>query len=528
MPLPRPEGTRCPWLVAAFLALGVAAAPRPLHAAPDGYIPVRDPLMEELRILDLLDPDSIATRIRLPHLHTQPVQWIELQGSSPPVFDVLGPGIVSLVHVERALARNAGPDFVLHPYFHSTPFTFRAEVDHDLAELSLGIEGMGAMTRDDRSFSSGSGARGRFALSFDHWLAYSDILVGQVDSARTFADPIVLNTDLIATTEDTWLAYTGAGAKWGVQFGRSRWHWGPGDEASLTLSRTSAAFTALMVRARLAAIRADGFILNGTLDAAKGEQLAAHRLEWQPQSRLRIGITETARYHATGWLPLYAVGIIPYVIVQRLETQDNPDSLGAVRNNVMFAMDAAWRVTTGTRVYGEVLIDDLHARTAEVPNKYAWQIGWEGVGMIGETRLSWGGEWTRLTRYVYTSFFGESYEAQGVPLGFPTGPDARRVTLRGAMDLGRDWQLRARVASTDKGENTIDQPFTPGSSSTDAASFQGVVERTRSGELGMRWWPASGVDVTVWGGYTWVDDAGHVPGANRESPTGILEMRLYR
>src|SRR5690349_8885946 len=111
MPLPRPGGTGFPRLVAAFLALAVAAAPRPLGAAPNGYIPVRDPIVEELRILDLLDPDSIATRIRLPHLHTQPVQWIELQGSSPPVFDVLGPGIVSLVHVERALARNAGPDF---------------------------------------------------------------------------------------------------------------------------------------------------------------------------------------------------------------------------------------------------------------------------------------------------------------------------------------------------------------------------------------------------------------------------------
>src|SRR5881394_271388 len=99
-------GTRCRILVAACLVLGTAGAPRALHAAPDAFIPVRDPILEELRVLDLLEPDSIATRIRLPHLHTLPVQWIELQGGSPPVYGVDGAGIVSLVHVERALARN--------------------------------------------------------------------------------------------------------------------------------------------------------------------------------------------------------------------------------------------------------------------------------------------------------------------------------------------------------------------------------------------------------------------------------------
>jgi hypothetical protein len=55
-----------------------------------------------------------------------------------------------------------------------------------------------------------------------------------------------------------------------------------------------------------------------------------------------------------------------------------------------------------------------------------------------------------------------------------------------------------------------------------------VVERTRTAEAGVRWWPASGVDVTLLGGWREIEDAGHVAGATEDGFHAALELRLVR
>ena len=269
-------------------------------------------------------------------------------------------------------------------------------------------------------------------------------------------------------------------------------------------------------------------MINATLDAAAGEQLAAHRLEWQARSDLRFGLTEAARYHASAWSPLYLVGVIPYTLVQRLQVQDEPDSTNALRNNVLFGIDAAWRVAPGTRVYGELAVDDLHAKTADNPDKIAWQFGWDGAGMIGPQRLTWGAEMTRVWRFVYTSYFGRTYEAQGMPIGFPTGPDSRRVRVHLDWDPNADWQLSARAASTDHGEGTLQDAYVPGTPSVSASQFLGIVEHTRESELGLRWWPAGGVDLAATVGYRWIENVAHVSVSDHDSAYGRVEFRLTR
>src|SRR4029077_969705 len=133
------------------------------------------------------------------------------------------------------------------------------------------------------------------------WLAYSHLIFGQVESSRTFADPIVANTDFTTFTEESYLAYTARSGRWAAQFGRSRWHWGPGDEASLMLSKTSAPLTGLGMRASVPALKLDFAALNATRQSTAGEQLAVHRIEWQPYDRLRLGLCEAARYQSPRW-----------------------------------------------------------------------------------------------------------------------------------------------------------------------------------------------------------------------------------
>jgi len=513
--------------LAALLALGAAAGTA--AASPLEYLPVGDPLVEELRLLEVTGPRAAGARFRSPHLGTQPLQRFELQGEGPAAEEVPAAAAISYARLERALGRDAAAWFLPDAARASTPRLFeRVSPTGERLELSAGAEGAARAEDPDTDFLTGSGLHARVGLQADRWLVFAHVLAGRVERGRTFADPIVANTDLILYTDETYVGYTGAEGRWAAQFGRSRWHWGPGSVGSLILSRTSAPLTGLSAQLHLPAWRLDAAALSATLQEAAGEQLAVHRLEWQPFEPLRLGVTEAARYHASSWQPLYAAGAIPYVLVQRLLVQDEPGTGDELRNNILFGFDAAGRVAPGTRLYGELVVDDLHARTSSNPDKYGWQLGWEGVGMIGARRLSWGGEWTRLTRYVYTSFFGRAYAAQGLPLGFPDGPDSRRIALRGAVDLGPDWQLLARVSQVDKGENDLDEPYVPGSPRPDVASFEGVVERTRDAQAGLRWWPASGVDVRALAGYRWVDDLGHVPGASERHAHVTLEARLVR
>ena len=515
--------------ILAVLVLLVSWAPTPALTSPREFIPVGDPIESELRLLDLLGPAGPDERILRPHLGLRPLQRFELQGRATPPDSPDAARAISYARLERTLGRDAAPWFAPHPRWRSTPRFFEATAPEDQRfELSAAAEGSILADTGDVRFASGSGLRTRLGMQVDQWLLFTNLLAGRVDRARSFADPIVANTDLVVHTEETYLAYTSREGRWGVQFGRGRWHWGPGEEASLLLSKTSAPFTGLSYQVHLTAFHLDFSALSATLRQSAGEQLAAHRLEWQPRDALRLGLTETARYRASSWQPLYASGGIPYVLVQRLLVQDEPDSAGVLRNNIMLGLDAAWRIASGTRVYGELLLDDLSARTAENPDKVGWQLGWEGVGLIGASRLSWGGEYTRLSRYVYTSFFGRAYEAQGGPLGFPPGPDSRRIALRGALDLGADWQLLARASRSDRGENGLDEPFVPDSPRVAVGTFEGVVEQTRDLEAGLRWWPASGLDLRALAGYRWVENEAHVAGRQTAHPRLALEARLFR
>ncbi len=512
-------------IVAAATGLVAAGGAR---ATPYDNIPVGDPIEAELRILDLFESPPLHRRLRLPHLDTRPLQWIELQGLGRPIEFPDPVRAVSIARIERALGRDRGPLFGPDLHYTATPRLFESNSGKTLFQVSAGVEGRVERREGDTQLISGSGFHGRVALGLDRLLAFSHYIVGRIDDAPRFADPIIPGHNIIVLTEESFISYTEEQGQWGLQFGKNRWHWGPGEEGSLVMSRTSPALTGIALRAHHDALRADGIALNATLGDAAGEQLAAHRIEWQFTDGVRVGVTEAARYKAPGWRPLYLIGIIPYVLVQRLEQQSEPDSLAALRNNVVMSIDAAWRLAEGSRVYGEVLLDDLHAASGETPNKFGYMVGWEGAGMVGGGRLSWGGEWTRISRYVYTSFFGRDYETQGKPIGFPTGPDTRRVRLRAAWDPAVEWTVFANATHSDKGENDISEPYVPGTGRVSAAAFLGVVETTREIELGGRWWPSSGVYVAVSGGYRWIDQYTHVPGRQHRTALATIAARFNR
>lgn len=513
------------WGTALLLALWAL----PAASTPVDYMPLGSPPYAELRILDCYHSDSLRGRFRLPHLNTLPIQPIELQGLGPPVTSpspVIG---ISLARLERAMGRDRVPLFAPHPVYQSTPRIYNGVADDQVLQISAGFSGAG-LSRENAPpiIVSGSGLVGRISMGIERLAAYSEYVVGRIENARAFSDPIIPDNDLIVLPDDTYLSFTEELGRWSARFGRGRWHLGPGQEGSLVLSQTSPTLTGLAFRANLRPLRADLIAISATLKQAAGEQLAAHRFEWQPMDWMRVGVSEAARYHGTGWKPLYLVGAIPYVIVQRLERQYEVDSLRSVRNNVLTAADLTLRLFPGFRGYGEILIDDIHARSGKLPNKIGYQFGWDGAFALGSGRILHGAELTRLTRYVYTSFFGRDYVVDDRSIGYPYGPDLRRVMLRAGWDPNVDWNFTVRATHTDKGENDLDEPFLPNSPRVDAFQFEGVVENLRDVEGSVTWGPASGVELGITVGKSWTRNAGHVAGARTGNTWAGLQVTLMR
>ncbi len=503
----------------------------PAEASPLEFVSPRDPLVSELRVLELYDLPADSGRFRLPHLSTFPLRRIELMGAGAPIGR--GELVRTLVadRMERELERDAIVAFADARVPHSTPRLWDQQWDAgQRIELSVGLEGgwEGSDENGNREskWRDGTGLHVRGSAQVDRWLAYLHLTAGQLEGASRYTDVLVSRTDLAAQTDEAYLVYAN-GTRWSVSVGRQRFAWGPGEEASLLLSRTAAPLTALLLHARFEPIRADAFALHTTTDLGRGEQLAAHRLEWQPTSGLRLGLSEAARYRSSGWQGVYLASVIPFSVAQRLLQQDG-DSAGVNRNNIEVALDVAWRVADGTRLYGELLVDDAHAKSAAFPNKYAWQLGLDGAWTHGFTRLTWNTEYSWLSRYTYTSFFGRAFTSQAVPLGFPSGPDSRRLRARISWDPRVAWQLTGIVRRTWKGENDFDEPFVPGSPVPPVQQLEGVAAVTDDVTGVLRWWPASGVDLSLALGWHRTENAGHVVGAATSGRHASLAFRLVR
>jgi hypothetical protein len=533
MPAPRhcTDARRRPAARLLFLAAGLLLAAASARSSPLTELPVGDPLEPELRAFEVLNGEALVPGIALRRLHTRPIQRVELRGhlSAPP--ESLPPAVgVTLARIGRELARDLPVDSLGLPSAGRTPRLWTwVGLENERFEGSAALEGAADFAEHEAPLiASGSGARLRMNAEIERWSAGVDMLFGRLDEARRFADPIVPGNDLVSHLVAARLAYTGRDGRWALGMGRSRHQWGPGDEGSLLISGSAPPVTGFDLRARLEGLGVDAIALNATLESAAGEQLAAHRIEWRPFPSVRLGLAEAARYKSPSWQALYLAGVIPYVLVQRIAVQEEPDSLMPNRNNVLVGLDAAVRVVPGIRVYGEMVIDDLHAKTADIPNKLGFQVGLEGYRSLGHGRVGALGEFTRISRYVYTSFYGRTFEVQGMSLGWPDGPDSRRLHVRVSWDPDEAWQMGLRAAQINRGEGTLSDPFVPGSGHQEIWTFAGIVERTRDVELTGRWWPRSGVDLAVSGGWRQILNEAHVAGAVREGAFGSVAVRLER
>lgn len=323
---------------------------------------------------------------------------------------------------------------------------------------------------------------------------HQDLAVGHVPGGRTFADALVAHTDLLVFVESAYLGYSRPGVS--ARLGRTRRQWGPARGGNLFVDRSAAPFDHLEFTVPLGAFHF--MAATGVLSIPQGRNIALHRLEWSPSERFTLGWSEGAVFTGSPFQPLYALGIVPYTLVERLAGQDaGAVGVPAVRNNVLWTIDAFYRPARGSWVWGAMLIDDVATESKEMPSRLGFQLG-GGAALAAERRWWAEVEATKVYDYTYSVNYGDAcacdWKHQDRPLGFPTGPDSEELllTLHAAPSVPFSFELGGRV--TRRGEGRLGDPWNapelPAVEKRGPAwRLRGVIERRVETRIGARWSP---------------------------------------
>jgi hypothetical protein len=299
--------------------------------------------------------------------------------------------------------------------------------------------------------------------------------------------------------------------------------WGPGTTGTLLLSDAAPPFATIRWERSVGGVLSF-HALSGVLADPDHRYLAAHRLTWTPSPSLAIGLSEAARYDARSLQFLYLLNLVPYTLVERISSKTSaevPDIPS--RNNVMAAADVVWRPRRGTRLTGELLVDDLATESAGMPHRLGYQLGVEQYFPSFPRPVAISAEFTKVFRYTYATFYQRDYILSGQPLGYALGPDVENLVTELRVDAARDWSGWLGVQAMRHGESMLGEAWVPGepSSAWAAATLSGTVESDLAVRLGAEIRPRA----YAWGdlvvGYHRLRNVDHDAGKNENR----FEMR---
>ncbi len=502
----------------ALLVSYSCAGPRDASAQPAEFLPSFHALYEDL--------EALVARGLLPSypIHTRPLVRADIARALIDARD-RDPAIESDLHYQR-LARELAREIVdlgaLAPVEETGPLMdvgpreqrFRLSLAGHARGDYDGKRAIHWRLRDESSVAA--------RMSLELWpgfAAYEELGVTRIRGQREFIDAIALHTDLEATVLRGEL--TGRVKAITAALGYDSFRWGPGRRGTLLLSDAAGPMSFLLLQgsAHGGTTGVTASALNAVVSAADHHYLAAHRLEFEITPRWSLGLSEAARYSSDGIDPLYAVGLLPYTVIERIRIREaSSDSLrGLERANVMASADIAFRASRGLTLYGELLVDDYATENRGMPNRIGYQMGFRSDRPLGARAVHFLGEYARVRNYTYSVYYGENFLHRGRPLGFPLGPDAENVYVEAAFDISRDWQLRWSGDFTNHGEGRLGVPWLPSQGAVSTAGLSGVVEERREVWGDARWMPRDNVDLSAGLGFRRLRNDGNVPGADRES-----------
>jgi hypothetical protein len=302
--------------------------------------------------------------------------------------------------------------------------------------------------------------------------------------------------------------------------GRSQKWWGPGRFGTLLLSDNAPAFDALDLAFSYKRVGFHAFA--GILSTEQERYLSGHRLTIAAPGRVDLGFSEVVVYQAPNLLPAYVNPLLPYYAVQWNERGDD---------NILWAMDAAWRPGYGMKWYGELLMDDViyeQGRTP-APQKLGFLTGlaWADPVQLHDTDLKV--EYAGNLKWVYTHRrYDNRYVGSDTAkvLGHWLGPDAEAldVTLEHRfhprLNLGCGYEL------VNHGEGTVGAAHDPYQDGSRTQFLSGVVEHQGAGRIFLSWQPMFWMTVNGEGRFGKVRNSGHIPGASQDISSGSMSLKV--
>ena len=263
-----------------------------------------------------------------------------------------------------------------------------------------------------------------------------------------------------------------------VLMGRDAIFWGASPQTSVGISDNSPPFDQVRLTGTFGKFKATAF--TAQLDATWNDEnirylakryLSGHRLDYQHNDRLEIGIAEWVLYGGDAQTLdfKYANPVTFYYALQYNAKADD---------NVMFAFDIAIRPVDGVRLYGEWLIDDFqYVPGARDPHAVAWLCGLDWYPKKLARQLGINTEYARVNRWAYTHLVPDNqFTHFGAMIGHPIGTDADTFTMRAAYQFTVSTKAEFAARFSRNGEGTIADRFY--GEDFDALPFPtGVVER---------------------------------------------------
>ena len=508
----RPGALRVHWIALAALLLALPATTS--RALPVEFLPVRHAAYDEIETLaaqGLLDSLSIYTR---PLARTD-VAAALLRARR------LHPGVEGNLHyqrLERELARELN-DLGAPPERSESPRLVDSGARDRRARVSIAGHLRGDFDekrtvahyrlRDESSLT----ARAALQL-WPAFAAYEEFGITRIRGQRIFIDAIALHSDV-----ETTVFRAGLTARTGpitATAGYDLFRWGPGRRGTLLLADAAGPMGVLAFSGSFGG-RVTATALSGVLARADQRYLAAHRLEMLVTPLLSVGLSEAVRYRSDGIDLLYATGLIPYAIVERIQIRNAAtDSVrGLERANVMVSLDAVARVSRALTLYGEILLDDLATENRDMPDRLAYQLGLRSDRPYGSRTAHLLAEYTRVRRFTYATEYAQNFIHRDRPLGFALGPDVETVWLEVGLDFSRDWQARWSGEFTNQGEGYLGEAWQTGMGAVSNTGLYGVVEERREVWGDLRWMPRDRLDASAGVGFRRVANERHVEGETR-------------
>jgi hypothetical protein len=507
----------------ATLGLGLVASVA--GAAPIEFLPVRHPAYDELETLaaqGLLDS--------LP-LYTRPLARTDVAASLLRARR-LRPEVARSLHyqrLERELARELA-DLGVPPERPESPLLLDRGSRDERVRLSAAGHLRGDYDekrgeahyrlRDETSVTARGGVQVWPAFG-----AFEEIGVTRIRGQRLFIDAVAAHTDLEVAVMRAEL--TARSGPLSAAAGYDMFRWGPGRRGTLLLADAAGPMGFLTFSGSFGG-RVTATALTGVLSRADRKFMAAHRIEAAISRTFTLGVAEAVRYPSDNVDLLYATGLLPYTIVERIHIRDAAtDSVRlGERANIMASLDFVARPSPAITFYGEILLDDVATENRDMPDRIAYQLGLRSDRPYGTHTAHIVAEYTRVRRFTYATEYGQSFIHRNRPLGFALGPDVEAVWLEVGLDLSRDWQARWSGEFANQGEGALGEAWQESQGFVSNAGLFGVVEERREVWGDLRWMPRDQVDASIGLGYRRTVNEGHVDGFTRAAWLGRVALDL--